>query len=306
MSQKNKKHQAVLIEEVIKYLAPRAGHYYLDATFGRGGHSGELLKRGAKVIAFDCDQEVIERAQSSFSKELKTGQLRLLNENFNKMEEAISNLKKSLDIDLAGILFDFGTSTDQLMSSERGFSFNADENDRLDMRMDQRLGVKAADLLKVLNEKQLVNLLFEYGGERDARRIAREVKKIKQENPEKLDYSQTLIEIVEKIKGNRRGHLHPATKTFQALRIAVNDEIDSIRQVLPQALALLQASNVKDKRLVSIAFHEGEDRLVKAFFRKCQTENLAKILTKKPVTAGEAELKENPRSRSAKLRALAI
>jgi 16S rRNA (cytosine1402-N4)-methyltransferase len=172
--------------------------------------------------------------------------------------------------------------------------------------MDQDLGVKAGDLLIVLSEKQLTQVLIEYGGEAQAKQIAKAVNKVKKNQPDSLHYTKTLINIVEKIKGRRSGKLHPATKTLQALRIAVNDELNNIELALPSAFKLLQNSEVLDKRLVCIAFHEGEDRLVKKFFRSQAEQNLAKLLTKKAITANEQELASNPRARSAKLRALAI
>ena len=305
MSKTNSQHQAVLMKEAIEALDPQKGSWYIDATFGRGGHSQKIMAHGAKVIAFDFDQEAIDRAKEKFSQEIEKGQLILLRENFSKMKASLENLKKSMTIEVAGILFDFGTSTDQLMSQKRGFSFEAEE-EILDMRMDDRLGVKACDLLKLLDEKQMADLFFEYGGERDSRRIAKEIVKVRKTNPNSLDQVKTLISIIEKVKGQRKSKIHPATKVFQALRIVVNDELTSIEEVLPQALEILLESQAKNKRLVSIAFHEGEDRLVKHFFKEIENKQLGKILTKKAIKASEKELAENPRSRSARLRAVAI
>lgn len=302
----SKKHQPVLLEETVNYLAVKKGHYYLDATFGRGGHSQAILEQGGLVIALDFDQEAIEVGQENFKEAIAHNKLTLVKENFKNLEAVINNLAKTQDINLAGILFDFGTSTEQLTSSKRGFSFNAQDNDILDMRMDQDLGVKAGDLLIVLSEKQLTQVLAEYGGERQARQIAKAVGKVKRDQPDSLHYSKTLMQIVERVRGGRSGKLHPATKTLQALRIAVNDELNNIELALPTAFELLQKSDAIDKRLLCIAFHEGEDRLVKRFFKKTADQNLAKLLTKKAITASEEELKNNPRARSAKLRALAI
>lgn len=305
MSQNNQ-HQPVLIEESLSYLAVKAGQHYLDATFGRGGHTQAILDRGGLVIALDFDQEAIDHGQNRFANAIADKKLILVKENFKNLQAVIDNISKTQDINLAGVLFDFGTSTEQLTSSERGFSFSADENDILDMRMDQDLGVKAGDLLIVLSEKQLTQVLAEYGGERYARQIAKAVNKIKKEHPNSLKYSKTLLEIVDKVKGRRSGKLHPATKTFQALRIAVNDELNNIELALPAAFKALQNSEALDKRMVCIAFHEGEDALVKRFFRQQANQGLAKLLTKKPISASQEELKNNPRARSAKLRALAI
>ncbi|AKM81498.1 MAG: Ribosomal RNA small subunit methyltransferase H [Candidatus Pacebacteria bacterium GW2011_GWF2_38_9] len=306
MIKNSQEHQAVLVKEVIEALNPQKDHYYIDATFGRGGHSREILKRGAKVIAFDFDQQSIERAKELFSKEIDSQQLILLRENFNKMKSSLSNLKKSLNLEISGILFDFGTSTDQLMSKDRGFSFEA-HDEILDMRMDDRLGVKACDLLKLLDEKQLGKMLFEYGGENDARAIAKKVVALRKKDPNSLDKVGTLVDIIEEVKGRgQRQKLHVATKTFQALRIIVNDELTNIEEALPMALEILRESKAIDKKIVSIAFHEGEDRLVKTFFKDIEAKNLGKIINKKPIQASEQEILENPRSRSAKLRVLAV
>jgi len=305
MSKTNSQHQAVLMAETLEYLAPQKDAWYIDGTFGRGGHSQEIMAQGAKVIAFDFDQEAIERGKKKFAKEIEKGQLILLRENFSKMKASLENLKKSMTIEISGIFFDFGTSTDQLMSNRRGFSFEA-KDEILDMRMDDRLGVKACDLLKLLDERQMADLFFQYGGERDSRRIAKEIVRIRKTDPNSLDQVETLVRVIEKVKGQRNSKIHPATKVFQALRIVVNDELTSIEQVLPQALEILQESKAINKRLVSIAFHEGEDRLVKTFFREIENKNLGKLLTKKAVKASDKELAENPRSRSARLRAVAI
>lgn len=306
MNKKSQKHQAVLVKEVIEALNPQKDAYYIDATFGRGGHSSEILKRGAKVIAFDFDQQSIDRAKELFSREIENRQLILLRENFSKMKACLSNLKKSLNLEISGILFDFGTSTDQLMSKDRGFSFEAGE-EILDMRMDDRLGVKACDLLKLLDEKQLAKMLFDYGGENDARAIAKRVVTQRKKDPNSLDRVSTLVEIIEEVKRHKINQkIHPATKTFQALRIVVNDELNNIEEALPMALDILRESKAFDKKIVCIAFHEGEDRLVKTFFKEVEAKNLGKIINKKAIMASETELAINPRSRSAKLRVLAV
>lgn len=306
MTKNNSQHQAVLVKEVLETLNPQVDCYYIDATFGRGGHTREILKKGAKVIAFDFDQQSIDTAKQLFAKEIDNKQLILFRENFNKMDESLSNLKKSLNLEISGILFDFGTSTDQLMSKERGFSFEA-LDETLDMRMDNRLGVKACDLLKLLDEKQLARMLFEYGGETDARAIAHKIVELRKKDPNSLDKVGTLVNIIEQTKGHRYSQkIHPATKTFQALRIIVNDELSNIETALPKALRILQESKAIDKRLVCISFHEGEDRLVKTFFKQIEITNLGKLINKKAIGASEEELINNPRSRSAKLRALAL
>lgn len=299
-------HQAVLVEEVISALDPQPGKTYIDATFGRGGHSGALLAKGSKIIGFDFDVQSIERAKETFKKELTSGQLILQRENFTQMEATLANLKKSLDLEINGILFDFGTSTDQLMSKERGFSFEATD-ELLDMRMDERLGVRAADLLKLLDERQMAGLFAEYGGEEHAKAIAHKIVQVRKQDPQSLDRVGTLVTIIESIKrGQVRGRIHPATKVFQALRIIVNDELRNIELALPMSVRILKQSAALSKRLVCIAFHEGEDRLVKTFFKQQEAQGLGTCLTRKALGASEQELETNPRARSARLRVLAL
>lgn len=306
MTNNKQVHRPVLLQETLELLAVQAGAYYLDATFGHGGHSRAILEAGGKVIAFDFDQQAINAAQENFKEELACGHLTLIRENFTQLNEVVTNLKKSLDFEISGVLFDFGTSTEQLMSKERGFSFRA-ENETLDMRMDDRLGVKACDLLKLLGEKQMADMFFNYGGEKDARRIAKEIVKIRKENPEELERVGKLVEIVAKVKGQQKnGRINPATKVFQALRIVVNDELDNIEKALPVAFQILKESAAINKRFVCISFHEGEDRLVKTFFTNKVDNNQATLLSKKAIMASPEELLINKRARSAKLRAIAI
>ncbi len=292
------KHIPVLLDEAISGLQPQAGEWYLDGTFGRGGHTQAILARQAKVIALDVDQGAIEYGQTTFAAELAQNRLILVRENFERLAKVVSTLRDSGQVgDIRGALFDFGTSTEQLMSAERGFSFAGDGD--LDMRMDDRLGVKAKDLLKLLSEKQLSQVFFEYGGEREARKIARAIVEIRQTGDmTQLDSVSGLVAVIMATKREPRGHLHPATKVFQALRIAVNDELTAIRSALPQALEILTTP----ARVVTIAFHEGEDRVVKQMFNTWERQGKGKVITKHPVTAGDRELAVNSRSRSAKLR----
>lgn len=293
----NKLHQPVLLDEAINALDIKQGRYYIDATFGRGGHSEAILNKGGKVIAFDVDKEAITYGQEKFASQIKENRLILVRENFDKLEENVSKIQKKQAIEkIHGCLFDFGTSTDQLKNKDRGFSFDSDAP--LDMRMDDRLGVTAADLLNMLSDKELTKLFWEYGGEEEARKIAREIIFARKQG-QKINTSKQLVNLIDKIK-NRHGKLHPATKVFQALRIVVNGELDSIEAALPQAFSLL----TKNGRLVTITFHEGEDRLAKHFFKKKETEKSCVLLNKKPITANSEEISINPNSRSAKLRAL--
>jgi 16S rRNA (cytosine1402-N4)-methyltransferase len=285
-------HITVLLDEATSALKIKPDSWYVDATFGSGGHTEKILASGGCVIGLDFDLETILRGEETFSNEIKAGKLILIRENFTELDTIIKKLQDGGKVsDISGILFDFGTSTDQLMSSERGFSFTG--SGTLDMRMDTRLGVTAADLLSAIPEKQLAQLFFEYGGEHDSRKIAKAIK----ESEERISTTKQLADIIFKVKGQQRTPLHPATKVFQALRIATNTELDNIQQALPKALEFLK----KDGVIVTISFHEGEDEIVKTKF--AQWEKAKKILnSKKPLTPGEDELRKNPRSRSAKLR----
>jgi 16S rRNA (cytosine1402-N4)-methyltransferase len=288
-------HQPVMLTEAIKFLQVQPDKWYVDATFGRGGHTKAILNQGGRVIAFDFDTEAIKYGKQTCATSIKAGKLILVQANFTHLKETVDNLRKKEVVDRVwGVLFDFGTSVDQLKSATRGFSFEVEAP--LDMRMDQDLGVTAADLIKVLSEKQLTEIFLTYGGEKQARQIAKAIK-IADKPPET---TTELVKIIQQIKPYRQGKLHPATKVFQALRIAVNTELENIQETLPEALDIIEPGG----HLVTISFHEGEDRLVKHFFKQAETENLGEILTKKPLTPGEIEQTKNPRARSAKLRAL--
>jgi len=293
------RHIPVLLQETIAALQIKPNAWYIDGTFGRGGHTEEILKLGGKVVAFDVDQEAISFGTEYFHKQIAQGQLLLIRENFERLSQEIEKLITAHTISTPlGALFDFGTSTEQLTSVTRGFSFAGDGD--LDMRMDNRLGVKAKDLLMVLSEKQIADLFITFGGEHEARKIAKEIVKTRTKGEyESLHTTRGLTNLIEKVKRMPRGHLNPATKVFQALRIAVNDELGVIERVLPQALAVVAPQG----RLVTIAFHEGEDRIVKNQFTTWEKQNVGHSIYKHPVICSEAELSQNSRARSAKLRA---
>jgi 16S rRNA (cytosine1402-N4)-methyltransferase len=286
-------HQPVMLTQAVDGLSVKTGEWYLDATFGQGGHTQEILNRGGKVLATDWDQAAVEAGKTRFATELKAGQLLIARENFTRIAELVeSSLDAQTANSIQGILFDFGTSTQQLKSSERGFSFDGDGP--LDMRMDDRLGVQAKDLLALVPPKQLAQLFFDFGGEKEARKIAQAIKR----SPTPITTVESLNRLIVAIKGQRQGKLHPATKVFQSLRIAVNSELDNIQQALPSALKTL----AKGGRLVTIAFHEGEDRIVKNSFREWEEQQLGQRITKKALIPSAVELRDNPRARSAKLR----
>jgi 16S rRNA (cytosine1402-N4)-methyltransferase len=288
-------HISVLFQEVLELLAVQPDQWYIDGTFGRGGHTRGILGQGGKVIGIDCDQEAIEYGEKEFAAEILAGKLILVRENFDKIQKIVKELQQLQKIsEITAILFDFGVSSPQIDNPERGFSFQYDA--QLDMRMDNRLGVQAKDLLAILPEKQLAQLFIDFGGEHEARKIAAEIVKKRKIQP--LITVRDLTDLIERTKREPRGHLNPATKVFQALRIAVNSELDSIQQVLPQAFQVIKPGG----RIVTISFHEGEDRIVKQQFRTWEQEQKGELLTKKAVQPEQTETEINSRARSAKLR----
>ncbi|MDR0462874.1 MAG: 16S rRNA (cytosine(1402)-N(4))-methyltransferase RsmH [Pseudomonadales bacterium] len=292
-------HRTVFKDLATNYLEVRKDEWYVDATFGAGGHTEAILQLGGKVVAFDYDESAISKGQKRFKDEIENGQLILVRENFDLLEKTVVDLQHEGKIDfISGVLLDLGTSTDQLMSSEFGLSFS--QSGPLDMRLDNRLGVKAADLIMVLSEKQLATLFFEYGGELEGRQIAKAIVSRRNKYGARAFASTgDLVTLITATKKHTSTHLHPATKVFQALRIAVNDEIANLERVLPQAFNVLAPKG----RLVTIAFHEGEDRPIKQFMKNLQVRALATLIEKRPVLPDRTELK-NPRSRSAKMRIL--
>lgn len=284
---KNMHHIPVLLEEVLYYLNIKENKKYIDATFGFGGHSREILKKNAVILGLDADAESLKKASADFG---TNPNLHLICGNFRDLKKiALLNGFEKVD----GILFDLGLSSWQLDESKRGFSFSQKEN--LDMRMDLSLNVKALDLLTALSEKELARIFLEYGEEKLAKIIAKEIKA----DLPLIQTTSDLAQLVKRIYGYKyrlQSRRHPATKVFQALRIAVNDELSNLSEALPQALDLLNT----DGRLVVISFHSLEDRIVKRFFQK---NDQLEILTAKPICPSSEEVQTNPRSSSAKLRA---
>ena len=290
-------HTPVLPQEVLTALHVQPGKWYLDGTFGRGGHTQSILTSGGKVIAFDWDSEAIAYGKTQFAAEIDKDRLILIHESFDRMQPEIAQLqKRHSQLAIAGILFDFGTSTDQLKDPNRGFSFEGKAE--LDMRMDTRQGVTAKDLLAVLGHNELREMFVKYGGEPRANAIAKGIVKFRERNQHGPTTSQELVDIIMSVYQRRTSHLHPATKVFQALRIVVNSELEAIASALPQALEVLEENG----HIVAIAFHEGEDRIVKHLFKNWQRQGKGVPETKRPLMAGETELTHNPNARSAKLR----
>jgi 16S rRNA (cytosine1402-N4)-methyltransferase len=292
-------HVPVLTEEVMKFLAPRPGDNFIDCTLGDGGHTATILHLTApngKVLGFDLDSEAVKVVR----KNLEEFGSRLIarNESYTNIAAAIAEENFG---PVAGVLMDFGFSSPQLEDRNRGFSFQRDEP--LDMSYSTAPGhTTAAAIVNTWSKDDLVRVFAEYGGERMADRIALAI--IKARHEKHIISTQQLVEVIRSAvpKNYEHGRIHPATRTFQALRIAVNDELESVALVLPQALSAIRAGG----RLVCISFHSLEDRIVKTFFKEMSASHHLEILTPKPVTATEKEIQNNPRSRSAKLRAALV
>lgn len=283
-------HLPVLLKEVLEILDPKPGGVYVDATVGLGGHSENILKfigSGGRLIGIDRDGESLKVAE----KRLSDKRVRLRVGNFSDMESLL-NSEGIHEVD--GILFDLGVSMLQLKNYERGFSFIS--NKRLDMRMDKKQKLSAWDVVNRYPEKKIERILREFGEERLSRKISKEI--VKQRSKKTIDTCSELSKIVEDVYGGRR-RFHPATKTFQALRMEVNSELDEIKSGLNASLKLLK----KGGKFCVISYHSLEDRIVKSFIAESSRNGLLRIITKKPLTPCPEEVRANPSSRSAKLRA---
>ena len=286
-------HIPVLLHEAVDLLNVEDGKWYIDATFGRGGHTREILSFGGNVIALDHDKEAITYGMRHFVQAIEAKRIFFERENFEHIDDVVRKYDQVGKIH--GVLADFGISSPQVDDKNRGFSFLEDAP--LDMRMDDRLGVKARDLVNALGRNELIDLFTTYSQERHAKYIADAIVKERKSKP--IETTQDLTRIIEKVV-HREGHLHPATKVFQALRIVVNDELGSIERFLPKAFETLASGD----RLVTIAFHEGEDRLVKHFEQDLIVGGDATAVTSKPIEPSDEEVANNPRSRSGKLRVI--
>ena len=310
-------HIPVLLKEAIEYLDPRTNQNFIDCTVGGGGHAEEILKRTApqgKLLGIDLD----ERALQISSQRLMGFKERVIfvNKNFSKIKQIAYEFTGIHQI--SGILLDLGLSSFLLQDKSRGFSFQIDGE--LDMRFDKSNTLTAKEILNNWPKQKIARILWEYGQEKLNNQIAQKIIEIRKK--QKFLNSRQLTEVVllvyrEKLNSKKEipwiGGIHPATRTFQALRMAVNDELNNLQKALPQALEILELHG----KLAVISFHSGEDKIVKEFFKKesrdclcqketptCQCEHQArlKILTKKPIRASWDEIKNNKNSRSAKLR----
>jgi 16S rRNA (cytosine1402-N4)-methyltransferase len=279
-------------------LAPRADGVYVDCTVGPGGHTAALLAAGAgRVIALDRDAGALDRtrkrlATASPSTSLRPGQLELVHADYRELPTILES-RGIAKVD--GILADLGVSSSQLADPARGFSFR--QAGPLDMRMDQTQGQTLAEWLATVSEPRLADVIHQFGEERHARRVAAAIIRARDEG--RLSDTAALASVVRRAAGGGRWQrIDPATRTFQALRIAVNDELSGLESFLVRAATLLKKSG----RLVVIAFHSLEDRIVKQTFRQLAAEQLMVLVTRRPVRPSDAEIVGNPRARSARLR----
>jgi 16S rRNA (cytosine1402-N4)-methyltransferase len=296
-------HQPVLYHEIIHALQPKNAGQYVDGTVGAGGHARGILeacKPDGRLLGLDVDPQALALARETLA---PYGQrAHLLQASYDSLTRTLRDISWN---EVDGILLDLGLSSMQLDTPERGFSFQQDAP--LDMRFDPASPTSAADLVNTLPQDELADLIYRYGEERASRRIAKAIV-----NARPLQTTRQLAAVIESVSP-RRGRVHPATQTFQALRIAVNEELDRVEDVLPQAVAALKSGG----RLAIISFHSLEDRIVKEYFRReskdcicpprqpvctCEHKATLKEISRKPIIPGEAEIAANPRARSAKLR----
>jgi 16S rRNA (cytosine1402-N4)-methyltransferase len=297
-------HQPVLYQEIIHALQPHAGGRYVDGTLGAGGHARGIMEASApdgQLLGLDVDPQALALARKNLAPYEQ--RIHLAQASYTSLSMQLAQLEWDA---VDGILLDLGASSMQFDTPERGFSFLHDAP--LDMRFGPRVPQTAADLVNKYSERELADLIYQYGEERDSRKIARAIVRARP-----IHTTRELVAVIEAVSPRRGDRVHPATRTFQALRIAVNQELASIQEVLPQAAAALKAGG----RLAVMSFHSLEDRIVKDFFRE-QSRDLVnppyeriyenertatlKEVNRKPITPSEAEIQSNPRARSAKLR----
>lgn len=306
-------HIPVMLDEVLKFLQPRPGGHYIDGTLGGGGHTAAILERSTpdgKVLGIDADAQALARVRTRFSTALSSRRLVLVHGNFAELARIVS---ETGFVSVQGVLLDLGFSSDQMEDPQRGFSFSADGP--LDMRLDQSLTVSAADLVNSADEQELADIFWRYGEETRSRQIARRI--VRERAREAIMRTSQLATLAATGVPYKPGAIHPATRVFQALRIAVNHELEHLEAALPQILEVLSGSGGAGS-MVIISFHSLEDRIVKEFMRREATDCLCpprtpvcicghkarlRLLTRKPVVPTAQEIEHNPRARSARLRA---
>ncbi|MCF6149062.1 MAG: 16S rRNA (cytosine(1402)-N(4))-methyltransferase RsmH [Candidatus Kuenenia sp.] len=285
-------HEPVMVEEVLEYLCLRPGNVILDCTVGGGGHAGKIMEKikpDGCLIGIDRDSEMLNMTKQYLSN--RGCSFRLYHANYSDVDEVL----KMANIDkVHGVLLDLGVSSLQFDRAERGFSFS--KEGPIDMRMDRSASFMAQDLLRKISERELQELLKKYGEERWSKRIARRI--IKERSVRGLKSTTQLARVIEGAVPVKRSKIHPATRVFQALRIAVNRELESLEIFLDKIHNFM----VTGARIVVISFHSLEDRIVKNSFIKMEDKNVFHIVTKKPLRPNASEIEKNVRSRSAKLR----
>ena len=285
------KHHPVMVDEIISYLAPEKLKTYVDCTFGQGGYSKKILeKTNCNIIAIDRDKDAIEHAKLLKKKYPKN--FIFCVDNFSRLDQV---LKKNDIKKIDGLIFDLGISNTQLNNPTRGFSFS--NNGPLDMRMDiENLDLTAQKIINEFDQHNLSDIFYYYGEEKNSRQIARKI--IEFRKKKEISTTFELVELIKKVNSFKKKH--PATRVFQALRIFINDELNELDITLKKSLLFLK----KNGKIITVAFHSLEDKVIKNFFSR--NKGLLKILTKKPITPNENEVKINPRSRSARMRVAEI
>lgn len=294
-------HVPALLKETIEFLEVKPERKYIDATLGGGGHSQEIIRNGGKLLAIDTDPEAIEYAKQRLEKFVsqltkkgsKVFSPKIVRENFTKIDEVA---KREGFYQADGILFDLGVSSHQLEADWRGFSFN--QSGVLDMRMSPDLAVTAKDLVNGLNQGELEQLFTRLGEEKLAKRYAKAICAYRKNKQIETCDELAKIILAHAPPRGRFDRTHPATRIFQALRIAVNDELNSLKEALPKSISVLKSKG----RIAVLSFHSLEDRIVKEFFIEQKEKNLLRIITDKPIEPNLQESVKNPRARSAKLR----
>src|SRR5579883_2913500 len=319
MESANVQHVPVMLDEVLAFLQPRPGGLYIDGTVGGGGHTAAILARSApdgRVLGIDTDRQALERVSRRLAEDVASGRLVLVHGNFGNLGTLAAQAGFR---SVHGALLDLGFSSYQMDDPQRGFSFSADGP--LDMRLDQSLAISASDLVNEASEQELADLIWRYGEEPRSRQIARRI--VRERARGAITRTGELARLVAAGVPYKAGAIHPATRTFQALRIAVNHELEQLEAVLPQLMDVLntkqadEANGLGVGRMAVISFHSLEDRIVKEFMRRettaclcppripvcvCGHKARLRLITTKPVTPGAQEIERNPRARSAKLR----
>jgi 16S rRNA (cytosine1402-N4)-methyltransferase len=316
-------HIPVMLEEVLKYLQPRAGGQYVDGTIGGGGHTEAILERsapGGRVLGIDSDAQALAGVEKRLASAVRDERLVLVHGNFAELARIVNEAGFAFSV--AGVLLDLGFSSNQMEDPQRGFSFSVDGP--LDMRLDQSQELSAAELVNNASEQELADIFWRYGEETRSRQVAWRIVRERSRGP--ITQTAQLARVVSAGVPYKPGMIHPATRVFQALRIAVNAELERLEAALPQIVDVLSAGQTGDAeggggRMVIISFHSLEDRLVKGYMRReamdcicppglpvcvCNHKARLRLLTPKPVTPAKHEVQINPRARSAKLRAAEI